>query len=70
MVRIMAEGEEGRFVRNNIVEAMWEDVITRVKKLEVCTESIVHLPAKLQNLYTCPIVLIKLFQFTVCHLKS
>lgn len=36
MVRTMAEGEEGRYVRNNIVEAMWEDVITRVKKLEVC----------------------------------
>lgn len=34
MVRTMAEGEEGRFVRNNIVEAMWEDVSTRVKKLE------------------------------------
>jgi cytochrome b pre-mRNA-processing protein 3 len=42
MVRTMAEGEEGRFVRNNIVEAMWEDVITRVKKLEVCAEDIVH----------------------------
>jgi len=42
MVRTMAEGEEGRYVRNNIVEAMWEDVITRVKKLEVCTENTVH----------------------------
>jgi cytochrome b pre-mRNA-processing protein 3 len=42
MVRAMAEGDEGRFVRNNIVEAMWEDVITRVKKLEVCTENTVN----------------------------
>jgi hypothetical protein len=38
----MAEGEEGRFVRNNIVEAMWEDVNTRAKKLEVCTQSTVN----------------------------
>ena len=42
MVRTMAEGEEGRYVRNNMVEAMWEDVITRVKKLEVSTENMVH----------------------------
>jgi hypothetical protein len=70
MVRTMAEGEEGRFVRNNIVEAMWEDVSTRVKKLEVCTENTVLLPAKLQNMYTCPIVLIQLFQFKVCRLKG
>ncbi|XP_023725594.1 ubiquinol-cytochrome-c reductase complex assembly factor 1 isoform X1 [Cryptotermes secundus] len=34
MVRTMAEGEEGRFVRNNIVEAMWQDISTRAKKLE------------------------------------
>jgi hypothetical protein len=41
MVRTMAEGEEGRFVRNSIVEAMWEDVSTRAKRLEVCTRSMV-----------------------------
>lgn len=44
MVRTMAEGEEGRFVRNNIVEAMWQDISTRAKKLEVRTQNIVRLP--------------------------
>lgn len=33
LVRVMAEGEEGRYVRNSIVEAMWADVSTRAKKL-------------------------------------
>ncbi|XP_066993047.2 ubiquinol-cytochrome-c reductase complex assembly factor 1 [Anabrus simplex] len=33
LVRVMAEGEEGRFVRNGVVGAMWEDVSTRTKKL-------------------------------------
>jgi cytochrome b pre-mRNA-processing protein 3 len=48
MVRTMAEGEEGRFVRNNMVEAMWQDISTRAKKLEVCTQNIVCLP-----IYVC-----------------
>lgn len=37
LVRSMAEGsesgEDGRFLRNSIVEAMWKDVNTRAKKL-------------------------------------
>merc|ERR1712168_938228 len=33
MVRLMDDGEEGRFVRNCLVEAMWEDVDQRSKKL-------------------------------------
>ncbi|KAF2894531.1 hypothetical protein ILUMI_11659 [Ignelater luminosus] len=33
MVRYMAEGEEGRQVRNRIVEALWGDCNHRVKKL-------------------------------------
>jgi len=37
LVRAMAEGsesgEDGRFLRNSIVEAMWSDVNTRAKKL-------------------------------------
>jgi len=33
IVRCMAEGEEGRFVRNKIVEAMWSDVGLRAKKI-------------------------------------
>ncbi|CAL4085870.1 unnamed protein product, partial [Meganyctiphanes norvegica] len=33
MVRLMDEGEEGRFIRNSLVEAMWEDVDHRSKKL-------------------------------------
>lgn len=39
LVRAMAEGSEsgqdGRFLRNSIVEAMWSDVNTRAKKLGV-----------------------------------
>ncbi|GLH11754.1 Protein of unknown function [Gryllus bimaculatus] len=35
LVRAMAEGKEGRFLRNRIIEAMWEDVSTRAKKLDV-----------------------------------
>lgn len=39
MVRAMAEGsesgEDGRFLRNSIVEAMWADVNKRAKKLGV-----------------------------------
>lgn len=33
MVRLMAEGDEGRYTRNCLVEAMWEDVNMRAKKL-------------------------------------
>lgn len=36
MVRLMAEGEEGKFTRNALVEALWEDTETRSKKLGVC----------------------------------
>ena len=35
MVRLMAEGEEGRFTRNAMLEAMWLDCETRSKKLGV-----------------------------------
>lgn len=35
MVRLMAEGEEGRFARNAMVEAMWQDCEQRSKKLGV-----------------------------------
>jgi cytochrome b pre-mRNA-processing protein 3 len=35
MTRAMAEGPEGRIVRNGITEALWQDVTTRMKKLEV-----------------------------------
>ncbi|KAI4459687.1 ubiquinol-cytochrome c reductase complex assembly factor 1 family member [Holotrichia oblita] len=33
MVRCMAEGDDGRYVRNRIVQALWSDVGLRVKKL-------------------------------------
>lgn len=36
LVRIMNEGEDGRFIRNCIVQAMWADVNIRAKKLGVC----------------------------------
>lgn len=35
MVRFMAEGKDGREVRNRIVQAMWVDVELRAKKLGV-----------------------------------
>lgn len=35
MARLMAEGEEGRFTRNAMVEAMWQDCEQRSKKLGV-----------------------------------
>lgn len=34
-VRLMAEGEDGKHVRNGIIDALWNDVQTRVKKLGV-----------------------------------
>ena len=33
MVRYMAEGKDGKTVRNNLVEAMWNDVDNRINKL-------------------------------------
>lgn len=33
MARYMAEGESGKAIRNNIVEAMWQDVTIRIDKL-------------------------------------
>lgn len=43
MMRSMAEGsetgEDGRFLRNCIVEAMWGDVNTRAKKLGVSSKT-------------------------------
>lgn len=46
LVRAMAEGsesgEDGRFLRNCIVEAMWSDVNTRAKKLGVSFQLLVH----------------------------
>lgn len=35
MVRLMNEGENGRLVRNALVEAMWEDVEYKSKQLGV-----------------------------------
>ncbi|VEN57338.1 unnamed protein product [Callosobruchus maculatus] len=34
-VRSMAQGDEGRFLRNCIIEALWNDVAQRAKKLGV-----------------------------------
>lgn len=34
-VRLMAVGEDGRIVRNGMMEALWNDVPTRVKYLGV-----------------------------------
>ncbi|KAL3276753.1 hypothetical protein HHI36_012123 [Cryptolaemus montrouzieri] len=31
--RAMAEGDEGRYLRNQMAEALWSDVLLRVKKL-------------------------------------
>lgn len=37
--RVMAEGDFGRIIRNGMVEALWNDVAQRVKKLgvSICT---------------------------------
>lgn len=35
MVRYMAEGKDGHFIRNNIVTAMWDDTKARTEKLGV-----------------------------------
>lgn len=35
MVRLMGEGDDGRFMRNAVVEAMWQDVEYRSKQLGV-----------------------------------
>lgn len=44
MVRFMAEGKDGREVRNRILQAMWVDVEHRAKKLGVSfmTSSILY----------------------------
>lgn len=34
-VRAMAEGDDGRFIRNSVVEALWTDVGLRAKKIGV-----------------------------------
>ncbi|XP_077294188.1 ubiquinol-cytochrome c reductase complex assembly factor 1 [Arctopsyche grandis] len=39
MVRCMAEGDDGRFVRNSLVESLWNDVSFRVQKLGVRSSS-------------------------------
>jgi len=49
MARVMNEGENGRLVRNAIVEAMWQDVDYRSKQLGVLNYSIT---IKLFNLIT------------------
>lgn len=35
MARLMQEGEEGRLIRNALVEAMWEDVDLKSRQLGV-----------------------------------
>ncbi|XP_076065610.1 ubiquinol-cytochrome c reductase complex assembly factor 1 [Oratosquilla oratoria] len=40
MVRLEVEGEDGRFTRNALIEALWEDVDTRSKKLGAASLSI------------------------------
>ncbi|XP_071547074.1 ubiquinol-cytochrome-c reductase complex assembly factor 1 [Panulirus ornatus] len=40
MVRLMAEGEEGRFTRNALIDALWEDAELRSKKLGAASLSI------------------------------
>ncbi|GLV42029.1 uncharacterized protein CBL_05012 [Carabus blaptoides fortunei] len=39
LARIMNEGEDGRFIRNCIVQAMWADVSIRAKKLGAANPS-------------------------------
>lgn len=39
MVRLMQEGEEGRLIRNALVEALWEDVDIKSKQLGVISKS-------------------------------
>lgn len=34
-VRAMAEGDDGRIIRNNMVQALWTDVGLRIKKIGV-----------------------------------
>lgn len=56
LMRSMAEGsetgEDGRFLRNCIVEAMWGDVNTRAKKLGVSKELLI-MPATAQCTILC-----------------
>lgn len=46
MAMLMGEPKYGRFLRNCIVEAMWEDVTTRAKKLGVINSKTHHLLGK------------------------
>lgn len=39
MVRLMAEGKEGRFTRNAVIEALWKDSEIRAKKLGILSQS-------------------------------
>lgn len=38
----MAEGDNGKMVRNNLVEAMWNDVDNRLNKLGVRNQQIFY----------------------------
>lgn len=42
MVRYMAEGKDGKTVRNNLVEAMWNDVDNRINKLGVSNQQFTY----------------------------
>lgn len=42
MVRFMAEGKYGKIARNILVEAMWDDIEIRTKKLGVSVHE--HIP--------------------------
>ncbi len=35
MARLMAEGDEGRDIRNGLIEALWQDVDFKAQKLGV-----------------------------------
>ncbi|XP_033225370.1 ubiquinol-cytochrome-c reductase complex assembly factor 1 [Belonocnema kinseyi] len=41
MVRCMSEGVDGQIVRNSIVQAMWDDVNQRTKKLETADTKVI-----------------------------
>jgi len=37
MVRYMAEGKNGKLIRDNVIAAMWEDTDARINNLGVCS---------------------------------
>jgi cytochrome b pre-mRNA-processing protein 3 len=43
MARLMNEGEKGRLLRNAVVEAMWEDVEAKSKRLGVRNLKCAHI---------------------------